>query len=229
VFIFKNFPIDTSLIEENKYPNDKSEPPKKISIKEFVKESKRLFKDKLYLSILTVLSLTKGSFIGLNGIMIIILYNLGYSKLTGSVTVALGLLLGIVGSNVYSSCFALKKYQQLNLSILMMLTLVCLGFGFLFLALETVFGFIIMYGLVSFFWYPLIPMMLNSTSKISFRANKFIVNAYLMGFAQVVAFLFQMSSSFILKSEDGSFWVILIIVFFAFTSLWMLYFYLKID
>lgn len=85
----------------------------------------------------------------------------------------------------------------------------------LLLSLNQVVGFVVMFGLTGLFWYPVIPMMLEFINRARFDADMMSINAYLIGMAELVGIGIEFVSGFLLKSGDGSFFVLIIVIVFA--------------
>ena len=195
----------------------------------WIKDFKYLFSNRTFLAILVIFSLTKGSFIALGGVLVSVLNNLDYSLLFGSITISSGVFLGLIGSLVFSRIFGQSQYKRLSLCVIIGISLLCNTLSFLFLSLQIGAAFITMYSLTSLLWYLAIPLMLEFAAKAKFQASKLSVNGFLMGCAMLLAFFVEFLSGFLLKKEEGSFIILLIVIVFNLTCLIVLNKLLKLD
>ena len=181
---------------------------------------KNLMRDCSYLRVLFLITVSKGSFLLLNSILVIVITNLNYSKLYGSITIDIGLAFGLSGSIFYSKVFAHLKDQRYFLSLFLIISLMVIGVGYLFLVWDEIIPFMVAYAISAFFSYPLIPMYFNLASKMKFNASLSSINSLMMLFPQLSTFLLQLVSTicFDLFGANGSLMVILFIILLYFMS-----------
>ena len=181
---------------------------------------KNLMRDCSYLRVLFLITVSKGSFLLLNSILVIVITNLNYSKLYGSITIDIGLAFGLSGSIFYSKVFAHLKDQRYFLSLFLILSLMVIGVGYLFLVWDEIIPFMAAYSVFAFFSYPLIPMYFNLASKMKFNASLSSINSLMMLFPQLSTFLLQLVSTicFDLFGANGSLMVILFMILLYFMS-----------
>ena len=209
-----------SLTNENKEPlkNDIEEATSEIEEKSFcgqlLSDTKGLFTDCNFLKVLFLITVSKGSFLLLNSILVIIITNLNYDKVYGSATVVIGLTFGLTGSIFYSKKFSQRRNQKFYLSLFLSLSLLVLTIGYIFIYYNFIVIFIIAYSVSGFFSYPMIPMYFAVASQNKFNSSLSSVNSYMMLFPQLSTFLLQLISSacFKLFGEEGSFMVFLFII-----------------
>ena len=158
--------------------------------------------------------MSKGSFLLLNSILVIIITNLNYDKVYGSATVVIGLAFGLTGSIFYSKRFSQRNNQKYYLSLFLSISLLVLSLGYVMIYFNFIYFFIIAYSISGFFSYPMIPMYFAVASQTKFESSISSVNSYMMLFPQLSTFLLQLVSSLCFKlfGEEGSFMVFLFII-----------------
>lgn len=188
------------------------------------KDTKNLFTDMKFVKILILVTISKGSFLLLNSILVIIITNLEYSKFSGSATIVFGLACGLIGSVIYSRNISQKPNQVFYLLVSLCLALVLLCISFIVIYFEIISLFIIVYSLSCFFSYLMIPNYFALASKSHFKASLSSVNAYMMLFPQLATFLLQLVSGFFFKKygRDGSYIVFVFLIVLYFISFFIL-------
>ena len=194
--------------------------------KELCTDTKSLFKNLKFLKILSMITISKGNFMLLNTILVIIITNLGYNKIYGSLTIVIGLIFGLIGSVIYSKKFVHLKDQQFFLSLYLLISLIILIFGYVCIVQKNIIFFIILYSISSLFSYPLIPMYFNLASKEKFNASLSSVNSYMMLCPQLFTLILQLISSWCFKAfeSNGSYIIFLFLIFLYFVSFYILRF-----
>ena len=185
------------------------------------KDTRGLFGDTHFLKLLFLITVTKGNFLLTSSIMVIILDNLNYAKLYGSVTIVAGLGAGLLGSVWYSRKFSPLPNQRYYLSGFLCLALVLLSSSLMLLYLGLIWVFIAVYMLSCLFSYPMIPMYFSVASESQFESSISSVNAYMMMCPQVSTILLQFVSSACFEwfGADGSYAILTLVLGLYFASL----------
>ena len=188
------------------------------------RDSRNLFTDWNFGKLLILVTISKGSFLLLNSILVIIITNLEYSKLCGSSTIVFGLACGLLGAILYSKNLSQSKNQKFYLLVSLSLALIFLCLSFIMIYFEVIVGFIALYSISCFFSYLMIPNYFSLATKSHFKASLSSVNAYLMLFPQLATFLLQMISSFFFKryGRDGSYFIFMCLIGLYFISFFIL-------
>jgi MFS family permease len=213
-------------IEDEEIENSpkKQNSQKQSFFKTLLGDAKNLFQDKDFLKMLFLITVSKGSFLLLNSILVIVITNLNFGKIYGTITIDIGLFFGLSGSIFYSKFFAQKKDQAFFLSLFLIISLIVLTVAYMFILYDDIVFFMFGYAISGFFSYPLIPMYFNLASKKNFNASLSSVNSFMMLFPQLSTFLLQLISSLCFKvfGSHGSFMVILFIIFLYLMSFFVL-------
>ena len=193
-----------------KAPTETIKKPKTSARSSLLKAFKIMFASPDCRAILIIFSLTKGSFICINTIMIILMSTLHYTKLHGSVIVLASLVGGLILSILYTKKFGKVKRQRDNLSILATISLLLLASSVIFLYFGWGIPFMLSITLSGAMIYPLIPMMLEIVARLNKKISipLSVVNAMMMLMAQLFGFILQTIAGYFLKVENGCFMVL---------------------
>lgn len=178
---------------------------------------KTLFKTKGYVGLTVLFILTFGSFVILWRLLATTLAEFEFSDATANGIFMIGVLIGILGSGAYFQFSGFLKSRRMDISILIMGASLFLSLTFMCLSFEQVQPFIVMYCIFCFFWYPLIPIILEISAKAKFKASHVSVNAFMNVLALLFTLLVKALTNFLIESRDSMFIIMLIV--FAFSAL----------
>ena len=178
----------------------------------------RLFQEFLYClkdttcrSIIIIFSLTKGSFIAVNSVMVTALSNLNYTKLVGSIVITASLFSGLAVSMIYTRTIGKRKSQKFSLSILICLSLFFISLSIIALYSDNIVLFMLCFIFSGMMLYSFIPMMLEIATRLTLPFSKSSLNAFLMLLAQLFAVVVQIISGFMFKSSQGTYGVLVMV------------------
>ena len=168
-------------------------------------------KDPTCRSIIIIFSLTKGSFIAINSVMVIALANLNYTKLVGSIVITASLFSGLAVSMIYTRTIGKRKSQKFPLSILICLSLFFISLSIITLYSDNIILFMLCFVFSGMLLYSFIPMMLEIATRLTLPFSKSSLNAFLMLLAQLFAVVVQIISGFMFKSSQGTYGVLVMV------------------